>query len=340
MHELAHAMAASAIGATVWRIKLGTTQNPIGPHLSFGFIGFPWELYSVPITGSVSVFLTNPHHYRWRAVAMSAAGPLMSLLLASMGLLYFILPLGLFERAALFGWTLANAYLFFGTIIPFKISYRGRPQINDGINILRHLRLTGDVIRERCQTASFQLLFFEAGKTVKNLSLDEVLDRHKADPMNTGIAAQAVAKAIDVGSSLRFPMILKLARDPAFPRKRAAHLLDSIITGALINNRLEPAEFYEEASSLLLEASDGTMTAKGTRGCVLILLSRFTEGRSMLEAVVSQSKEKIDQGYSHVVLAFAAKAEGSLELARKHARQAAVYPSCPALELIPDLLES
>lgn len=40
-HELAHALTAAFVGGRVQAIRLGLTQVPTGPHLSFRFLGFP-----------------------------------------------------------------------------------------------------------------------------------------------------------------------------------------------------------------------------------------------------------------------------------------------------------
>jgi hypothetical protein len=339
LHELGHAVTAKTLGSEVFRIKLGLKQNPTGPHWSFRFLGFPWEVYSFPLSGTVWAFTTNPHRYRTRCVAISAAGPATSLFLASAGGLALLWPAGLVAHGLLWGWVAANTFLFLATAIPIKITYGGKPGINDGINIIRHLSLTDNGVRERCLTAAFELAVFRAQSTANDISLAEAVARHETARDDIGLLVLTAFKAIEEKSPVQYPILLELARHPATPKKKLATILDSHLTSVLGEGRAVPAGYLDEASALLVRAADNSLTARGTRGSVLVELGRFEEGRCLLEAVVGESKNKTDQAYAHIFLALAAKGEGNPSLAQEQARQAAVAdPDCPALGRVRNIM--
>jgi hypothetical protein len=133
--------------------------------------------------------------------------------------------------------------------------------------------------------------------------------------------------------------VLRLADHPNIPRMNLVRFLDSYITRALDRGPLDPSEFYDRISEKLLQADRDSITARGTRGSVLVEIGRIEEGKTMLQKVRTQTTATIDKTYANIFLALAEKRSGHLEAASEYAKAAAKFnPQCPALKRISDLL--
>ncbi len=332
LHELAHAVAAAIVGTQVSRIKLGLTQNPEGTHLNFRFLGFPWELYSIPVAGSVHTCPINPDHYRTRAIITTAAGPALSLAAASTGFLYFILDSNSILSALLITWSLINAYIFLVTMMSSKKS--------DGMNIRKYLALTDEEIREKCLNAKAVLDLKTEIDKVGNLSLEAAIARHNAEPQNVAILAYIVEKMSEVHDPRQSEYVYRLVSNFSVLPSNLANFLDNYLTDQLTKGTITPDGYFDPLSQKLLVANNNSITARGTRGSVLIDLGRIEEGKALLKEVLEKTESTIDKTFSNIFLALAEKQQDNLEKAREYAKKATeIDPDCPALKRVSDLLK-
>ncbi len=138
-HELGHAMTARWMGFKVDRIIIG-----LGRRLgSFQFAGFQWDICARPFGGYVKFEQIAISNWRWRAVAVWAAGPLTNILLACGALV--LLPSDAGKALDLGGtvslWVLfiiANALMGLINLIPFVVNM---PQLglvpSDGMGLFQ-----------------------------------------------------------------------------------------------------------------------------------------------------------------------------------------------------------
>jgi hypothetical protein len=341
LHELGHAFAAAMAGTMVTRIKLGLTQNPEGPHLSFRFLDFPWEIYALPVAGSVHhTYPTQADSFKSRAIFITAAGPLVSLTAALVGYAAYALAPSARSAPLLLGWGIANFVIFIFTIVPMSHRRGNKSKANDGLNVWRYLFMPREEVRKKSIAASTQAEALLVKEEAQQLSLDQLIARYDAAPESLGTLIALLDKLEDAKDPRQADYVTKLL---SFPNLESAHLqlyLDISITRCLDEGLIGPNPHFDLLSQKVLELSGNSVTAQGTRGSVLIDLGRVEEGRAMLLDVLARTDSDVDKAYSNIFLALAEKYLGNLHQAREYARAATKFePNCPALRRVADLLQ-
>jgi membrane-associated protease RseP (regulator of RpoE activity) len=144
VHELGHAIGASATGVRLWGIRLGT-----GPVVYEGPIGsLHLRLAWLPLGGTIQLLDADAHEigYRdvyqrvwrftwvpgaWRAPLISAAGPLTSLAVAAIFTAAYVLLAPAGHPGAMLRWSALANLAGWLNLIPLGPS--------DGLHVLRHL---------------------------------------------------------------------------------------------------------------------------------------------------------------------------------------------------------
>ena len=143
VHELGHAIGASATGVRLWGIRLGT-----GPVVYEGPLGsLHLRLAWLPLGGTIQLLDADAHEigYRdvyqrawrftwvpgaWRAPLISAAGPLTSLAVAAIFTATYVMLAPAGHSAAMLRWTVLANLGGWLNLLPFGPS--------DGLHVLRH----------------------------------------------------------------------------------------------------------------------------------------------------------------------------------------------------------
>ena len=334
-------MAAKLIGTKVSVIKLRVSQNPNGPHLAFSFLGFHWELYAIPVTGSVRyLYPTTPHFFRSRLVLVSAAGGLANFLMAAITTPFAFAEFSTVERGLLYGWMGVNVIFGLLTLIPMQLTHKGKHELSDGINIFKHLSMTDTDVEQRCRQSLLAREYPGEKKLMGSMSNDEAIARYSANPEHTATLVVLVDKLVETKDPRQATYISHLIDSPNLQSKNVATFLDSYITNHLVGNTIVDRASFDAFSAKLVELDHNSLTSQGTRGSVLVDLGRIEEGKTMLEGVLAKTTSTIDKTYSNIFLALAAKAEGDVTLACEYATKAKkIDPSCPALKRVAALLE-
>jgi hypothetical protein len=337
LHELGHALAAVSAGGSVHYIQLGRSYREL-PLWSFNFLGFRWMVYSIPLSGLVRASFFTTSYYRLRTCWMIVAGPLINIL----GVVPAFLLIDQSNSARwtnlLVSWLFANRSVLLYTVLPRTYRYAGRSLPNDGLLVWHTLCYSDqDVERFVRHAVQTRELKDKAG-LAETLSLPELLDRHEADPMDLIFLWHAVNKMNEENDSRYLQYTLKLLSSPQISEKSKADLIDSCLTWQLHAGPPMENETIDRLSLQLL-AYDDSITARGTRGSILIDLDRVEEGKVILKDVLEKTKSPVDKSYANTFLALAEKRQGNIDLARFYAREALKSdPHAVVLKRIPDLL--
>ncbi|MEI9998027.1 MAG: site-2 protease family protein [Verrucomicrobiota bacterium] len=339
IHELGHAVAAALTGMRVLRIKLGLTQSPIGPHLAFRFLGFRWEIYALPTSGSVQHLLpATPERFRTRSALVTAAGPLASLAAAAAALPVIWAGIDDPGAALAAGWAALNLLFFLSTAIPYApLRSRGLP--SDGLRFWRHLSLTDEEVRRKSVQSRLRQDYDAEKAAVGTLTSGRLVARYEADPQRMSTLVHLIDRLRADKDPREAAYLARLLEWPHISPEHAVDYLDQILTAQLNAGTIRNGALFDQLSQKLLELAGNSVTARGTRGSVLVDLGRIEEGAAMLEGVLAETTSSVDKGYANVFLALAEKQLGHLDAAREHARAAAgASPGCEALPRVADLL--
>jgi ABC-type molybdate transport system ATPase subunit len=89
----------------------------------------------------------------------------------------------------------------------------------------------------------------------------------------------------------------------------------------------------EELARELVVIEEGSATAKGTLGSVLVDLGKAQEGKELLQEVLTCSESRLDMVFTCVFLALAERALGNEGAALTHAKNARlINPKDPILQ--------
>jgi hypothetical protein len=336
-HELGHAIACQSLGGNVDYIELGQKYSS-KPWLVFRFLGFTWHICSVPMSGRVHGSFSSASHYRLRRCLFILGGPLVNLIFLGAGLICFNLYQRDQQPDFLLGWIAANCILCVTSLLPMKFRSAGKMHPNDAMLFAQALRYSDSEIAHFVEAASFRLGFGKDHQLATKMPTEELISRYTMDPGNLAFGVALVDKLHASDDELYLTILLKILDQPRAKGQFATQLIDSYLTWQLNRGPSDQPETMEKLSMRLLTEDHG-ISAKGTRGSVLIDRGRIGEGKAILEEVLAQTTSTIDKTYSNIFLALAAKSEGNLALARNHAAAAAkIDPACPALRRVGDLL--
>jgi hypothetical protein len=332
LHELGHAWGALSAGGTVGYIELGRRYERWKPW-QFRLLGVRWVINSAPTCGLAHVSFPEAAYYRARQCWMIACGPLVNLLLLSIGLLILLCG-GTLHSPLLLGWCMAQGLLFAISVIPRVMLVSDTRRPNDALLFWQTLRLSDEEVLHRAQIGKIARRLDEAAPFARSATLAELIERHEANPNDLPILWHLAYRLSESSDPREGTYFGKLADHPEFPEKDAVLALDIHLTQQL---HVGPPEDHERADRLSqrLLALSNSISTRGTRGSVLVDLGRVEEGKRLL----AETSSKMDRAYANAFLALAAKAEGQLDAARKHAAAARkTDPASPVLARVTDLL--
>jgi len=334
LHELGHACGAVLVGGEVHFIQLGQAYPKWEPW-TFRFIGFPWKIYSAPLSGSVHASFYTTRLYRFRQCWMIACGPMTNLFLLLTTVAWLAFEDSSETPFYLTGWCLANGLLLLGTVPPFQWYHRPT-RYNDGMLFLKTLKYSESEIQSYVNAA---LLRRELSlNSLEGMSLADLLSNSKRHP-ETVVFLWEITNRMHASSDLRYQdYVLKLVDHPKMQSKYLEIIIDTYLTWQLHQGPSSNPEVTDALSLRLLREND-CISTRGTRGSILIDQGRIEEGKTMLEKVLAQTDSMVDKVYSNVFLALAAKATGDLDLASNYALTARTLDSAnPVIHRLSNLL--
>jgi len=237
------------------------------------------------------------------------------------------------------GLIFANGILLFYSIPPRTFPEGSIVRINDGLLFYRTIRLTDEDIRNSVAQSEIARRFLKEARELQGLTLSELVVRHEANPDSLAVLWVSATQLQQANDPRYLNLGLKLIDHPDLNKTHLPALIDEYLTWQLNHGPPENFERAHQLSAQLLEIED-TISARGTRGAILIDIGRVEEGKKMLTEVLAKSSSAMDQTYSNIFLALAFKTEGDIARARDHARAAVTLnPTAPALGRVAELLK-
>jgi len=340
-HELTQFFAARCAGFYIRGLFIGGGRT----LAKFRFKGVPCIVSESLVGGLVFYLVTSRQHARLKmffviAAAIAASVALTAILFWLAVTAFPTSPSPVILRrlyAFLLGMTGVALICLPGILIPFSYTYHGTRVQSDTMRLLTLWRKT-DAEIER------QIL------AVKNLTTDEI------DPMTFSLEEAEANVEADPESAIALRTAIMYLRpyfDPKLPgyyrRLIAAaatpgerlRSIDEFLTYCLEGDSVAANAAEMEALSTELLASDpNNPSLRGTRGSILIDLGRREEGVAMLADILARSDDPVNQCYSSIFMALAAKSAGDLKTASEYANHARKTDGeCLALKRIADLLD-
>ena len=271
-HESCHLIIGSILGFKMRYLSIGTGEV----FIKFEAAKDGLILRESPFFGNLhDLFLVESHEpYRWRRILMIAAGPAGNAAIALTSFVYLYHSgnkVGLFTDMVVFQILVANAYLFFLSVVEFQ---RKNGLGSDGllIDLLLHERRL--IPRHRFESGDAK---GASGRwSVQNLPAKTVLTRLK--------------NALDA---------------PAQDDKTRAMQLDEFVTAVLMFGHPDFLMESDRYSKELLALKPDEWTVKGTRGSVLITMGEIDAGKTMLAEVIRNSPSVDDRAISAAFLGLA-----------------------------------
>ena len=332
LHELGHAIAVSSVGGRVVLIKLGKTVNPRGNSKTFRAFGYRWEIFGVPLTGSVFGQFFNLDNYRIRRAIVFAGGPIMSFYLMLMGALG-IYPVSNFDLKtaqsyfddSLLGVILANFYIFLTSVVPGLYSKRN-PTKTDGLHIVESFYMTDEQIEARMDTLPGSPAVMKEMLLTDHLTIQQLIDLQKSKPDHLLTLQALVLRLLEDNDSRLSEYVEPLLNEPKLTTSESIKFLFQIITLRLLKNAVTQEPKSDQYSERLLELTRNSLTARCRRGCVLIDMTRIDEGKTMLTEVLSETRSDLEREFCLIFLAIAEERLGNLERADVHVQEAFALP--------------
>ncbi len=342
VHELTELLAARCAGFYVRSLVLGA-----GTIIAkFYFLGIPFVIGESLLGGKVHYLVTTQRHARLKMFLVTSAAVAAPLALTAA--LFFLaratFPLDpattSLERrlyAFLLGMTAVTILSLPGILIPYAYRHGGMWIRSDTMQLLT-LPWRSDAEIQKQVLAAETLMHGEIDPMT--FSAQEAETKVAANPDNS-IALRTAIMFLrqDADPKLQdyYQRLIALASTSA-ERQRC---IDEYLTYCLESDTVAANAPEMDALSAELLASDpNSLSLRGTRGGILVDLGRHDQGVAMLTDVLARSENAVDQSYSSIFVALAAKAAGDVETAREYARHALKADSeCPALKRVADLLE-
>lgn len=192
IHEVGHVLAGTSQGMRFLILIVG----PFGWHATASGTTFKWNTHLALMGGLAATAPTKlGDALRRQLLVMTAGGPIMSLLLAVLGLL-----LTSVTDARLTAYCMYTALLSFGIALVTLIPNRTGGFMSDGMQILDLLR-TGNAVLERSLIMQIfaQTLSGVRPRDWDSAAIDQLSMLYSKDPMqNTSIALYLLSRAMDI----------------------------------------------------------------------------------------------------------------------------------------------
>ena len=341
-HELAHAVAARAVGMQVFRIYVGSGSTLFACRIG----GFDCEFRSLPTEGLVIAAHRVLRNLRARHFAFVLAGPAANFLLAAAvwvssdpGSLWDFgsLEKGLAPGPAFF---YANVVVLLVNLWPRDVATMFGPLPSDGKQLLQAFFLhsgkvelyhAGGFVTE----ASF---LHQQGETGKALArVEEGLSLYSGNEM---LLNWKGVLQLDHGNyEGARQCFLDLLEKPGLPPAARPILLNNV---AYADALLDRDDLLGEADSFSQEAMAAMSwmpAIRGTRGTVLVAMGRLEEGLKLLRESMAQASIPGDKAQNACLIAEAESRLGNYSVARNYLDEARrLEPGCLLLERAESIL--
>lgn len=330
LHEWAHACAARAVGMRVFRVNIGYGE----PLYRTMIDGIDLRINRLLFLGGLThAGHLTPSFLRTRQAAYVAAGPTSNLLLA--WLLDFVIgqpslteSLAQLVQGPVFlqAWLIGNLGIGAVSLFPMRVSTAAGTYFTDGAQLLGLLRAKPEYVENSLLNQWLLASSFAAQEedfALAERSAMRGLERDPSHPAllnNLGIARLGMRD-------------FKAGRDAFLkalsPRQGAAPPVNPIQVAESLNN-IAYADLLMGGAAYLREADEHSRTAcrlvprepgyEETRGCVLVELRRYEEGRALLAGATRHVHGAEALSIHHAYLALANARLGDTAAATAHAR--------------------
>lgn len=300
LHELAHALAAHALGFRVFAIHLGLGKVLFSHRIA----GINWIIHLIPSSGVTLVSGPEMPRYRLRIFLIHLAGPAFHGLLIAF-LLRTMTPASIYSPWYwLLVWT--NILLLGFNLLPYKAHVAVGQAGTDGWAMLKAPGLTDKELRERQASFYIQetIIAVEDGNLKKALeSAEKGLALFPQDP-NVRNTLGYVYVHLNDYQRARQIFTQTLSTSQGLPFATKALLMNNV---AYANLALDDPALLPEADIFSEQASQ-TMSWEpailGTRGGVLVALDRVDEGLELLKSALQKNPDKSGKAIDACLLAW------------------------------------
>lgn len=282
LHELGHLIAAYSVGVHVPAVSFGGGLRAKVIRLRNTFL----ILSPTPSEGLIVPAYSTSEHFRKKAFLILAAGPLVNLVAALLGMVALISigdDLSDYASAALTLWTAINTYLAIVNLFSFTHKTAFGVQQSDGAQIWGLRQKTDDEIEEilRQRNVVLASLEFHLGDKERSLA---IIEREIGHGDGSALTQSLITATLaETG---------QLDRGIALGQAYLENEDLGVMERAMLQNNLAFTFFLaggnddlDEADSLSAKAIKTLpmiLAVKGTRGSVLIAKGRYEEGVDLL----------------------------------------------------------
>jgi hypothetical protein len=331
VHEFGHAGTSALLGHRILEVALGG-----GPRLRFHIGRTRISLGLLPVGGHVTSGSTERAGFRWKRLAIIAAGPVMNA--AMLWVLAALDP----TSAALGDFAVVNAFVLITNLLPFSQRTSLGPQPNDGLALVRTLfdpEAELEEHRAAVLVTEAQLLRERGHEDEARTITAAAIERFpQSRIVRTWIGHDLVtsgkyAEARHVYASLVDNDARRIA---APPRGReitamAVHL-NNLAWADLMMNDPELIPEANTASARALELLPGHSAVMGTRALALIATRHYVEGITLAERAFRKERDRRNRAMQACVLAIGHAANWRFaDAERWRAIASRLDPGCPLL---------
>ena len=338
LHELAHALAAVALGLPVYWISIGWYGKPL---FKFRLGRCVIEVTRIPLGGLTYAAHRSPRFIRLKHFLFIAAGPLLHCVLLVVA---WRIVVGAEQSQRLPGWMiwlvvvfgLANAFEIVINLWPRRFKMPLGELCNDGLAMLT-LPFASQAEIDAYPVAYY---YYESLARMRQDehagSLECCLEGLRRYPDNASLRSCHALVLLDHEQCDEAARIFEeLRQQPDLPPESDALLLNCIAWADLVSWNPEKLESADKCSAQAIEALPWVPAIKGTRGSVLLTSGKVDDGIYLLEQAWAENEDPSNQALNAAFLALGAARLGRHEEARNWLRQAGkLDPGCRQLDRI------
>lgn len=334
-HELGHAFAAKWLGDGVFRIMVGT-----GRIVRKGTaLGLAYEVRQFPFYGLTLSYAKSPDLHRVKRFLIVIAGPLVNFVFLLLALHIYRMQGPEVSSSTMLvpAWSIvvANIWILAINLFPHNCTLPQGKVPNDGLSLVK-MPFSAKPNAEQIVSVGYIL---EGAEALSNQRF-----RHAKTIYRQGLAQYPENLLLKNGLGVACLELGEYEEARSiFSQLLGRNEPDKLIHATLLNNLAytdilcDRLAFLEEADNLSLQVYKDfpwVPSFKGTRGIVLVELSRMDEGITLLKQAVEENEEPRFKAIDAAYLAIAEARKGSLQRAKQYLAAATQFdPTCSLLRL-------
>lgn len=282
LHELGHWIAAAALGVHVAAMSFGGGLRTKAFKIRDTFVLFG----PAPSEGLVLPLHRTARHFRWKQMLIVAAGPAVNAAAALPGL-FLLVNSDYYAQGpaawSLLFWTIINAVLAIGNLVPFKIKTAFTEQPSDGAQLLSLPKMSDDSVDEliAARQRTLALLEFQYGDMDAGLAaIEDELERDNASAHSQIVATALLAETGRVERCIESGR--KYLESEALPPMERAILQNNVAYALFLTGDPAHLEEADALSAMAMEVLSMLLAVRSTRGAILIAGGRYREGVDLL----------------------------------------------------------